>query len=116
MPEALSQSPSSEVPSFAWRTCREWSFPVQNPEEKSPVREMVCGIRSFPTCAHLPSRLIPLDICNEFRAKGLIGALDDEYYVTVGNLTPVARCEQFAIEMSARLQEKGVTGVILTSS
>jgi glycine/betaine/sarcosine/D-proline reductase family selenoprotein B len=72
------------------------------------------------TAAHtasLPASYpIPLDICNEFRAKGLIGALDGEYYVTVGNLTPVARCEQFAIEMSARLQEKGVTGVILTSS
>ena len=63
-----------------------------------------------------PNRLIPLDICSEFRAKGLIGALDDEYYVTVGNLTPVARCEQFAIEMTAKLREKEVTGVILTSS
>lgn len=63
-----------------------------------------------------PNRLIPLDICSEFRAKGLIGALDDEYYVTVGNLTPVARCEQFAVEMIARLQEKKVSGVILTST
>lgn len=63
-----------------------------------------------------PNRLIPLDICSEFRAKGLIGALDDEYYVTVGNLTPVGRCEQFAIEMTAKLLEKGVGGVILTSS
>jgi len=25
---------------------------------------------------------------------------------TVGNLTPVARCEQFAIEMTAKLREK----------
>jgi len=63
-----------------------------------------------------PDRLIPLDICSEFRAKGLIGALDDEYYVTVGNLTPVARCEQFAIEISEVLRNKGVDGVILTSS
>ncbi len=63
-----------------------------------------------------PNRLIPLDICNEFRAKGLIGSLDDEYYVTTGNLTPVARCEQFAIEMADRLKEKQVNGVILTSS
>ncbi len=63
-----------------------------------------------------PNRLLPLDICSEFRAKGLIGELDDEYYVTVGNLTPVARAEQFAIEMTARLKEKGVDGVLLTSS
>jgi glycine reductase len=63
-----------------------------------------------------PNRLIPLDICSEFRAKGLIGALDDEYYVTVGNLTPMARAEQFAIEITAKLREKEVTGAILTSS
>lgn len=63
-----------------------------------------------------PNRLLPLDICSELRAKGLIGELDDEYYVTVGNLTPVARAEQFAIEMTARLQEKAVDGVFLTSS
>jgi glycine reductase len=63
-----------------------------------------------------PNRMIPLDICAEFRAKGLIGELDDEYYVTVGNLTPVARAEQFAIEMTALFREKGVEGVLLTSS
>lgn len=63
-----------------------------------------------------PNRMIPLDICSEFRSKGLIGELDDEYYVTVGNLTPVARAEQFAIEMTALFREKGVDGVLLTSS
>jgi glycine reductase len=63
-----------------------------------------------------PNRMIPLDICAEFRAKGLIGELDDEYYVTVGNLTPVARAEQFAIEMTALFREKEVEGVLLTSS
>lgn len=63
-----------------------------------------------------PNRLLPLDICSELRAKGLIGELDDEYYVTVGNLTPVGRAEQFAIEMTARLREKSVDGVFLTSS
>jgi len=63
-----------------------------------------------------PNRLIPLDVCMELKSKGLIGNMDDEYYVTVGNLTPVAKAEQFAVEMVAKLREKSTEGVILTSS
>jgi glycine reductase len=65
---------------------------------------------------HDPNRLVPLDICTELKTKGLIGSIDDEYYVTVGNLTPVARAEQFAIEMLDTLKERSVQAVMLTSS
>lgn len=63
-----------------------------------------------------PNRLVPLDVCSEFLSKGLLGYIDSELYVTVGNLTPVAMAEQFAAEMAERLLERKVDGVILTST
>lgn len=63
-----------------------------------------------------PHRVVPLDVCRALEAEGAIGALDDTYYVTVGNLTPVASAERFAREIAGRLRADGVQGVILTAT
>ncbi len=63
-----------------------------------------------------PDRVTPLDVCRELEAEGKIGMLDDTYYATVGNLTPIASAERFAGEIAGRLRATGVQGVILTAT
>lgn len=63
-----------------------------------------------------PNRLLPVDMIYDLESRGLVGGVDDQLYVTVGNLTPVAQAELFAAEIAARLRERRVDAAVLTST
>lgn len=83
-----------------------------------PAEEYECIHAGFDTfnANRDPNRVVPLDVCRALETAGRIGALDDTYYVTVGNLTPVASAEHFAHEIAGRLRADGVQGIILTAT
>ena len=63
-----------------------------------------------------PNRVLPLDVARACQKELDFGALLDEYPVTVGNVTAVKSAEKYGHEMGLRLQEKGVQGIVLTST
>ena len=63
-----------------------------------------------------PDRVLPVDAMRFFEAQGYIGKLHDEYYVTVGNGTPVERSAGFGREIAQGLLRAGVHGVLIPSS
>ena len=70
-----------------------------------------------PTFANAdPNRVLPLDAARGLEAEGLIGALHDCYYATVGNATSVERAREFGKNMAEHLVADGVQAVILTST
>jgi len=63
-----------------------------------------------------PDRVLPLDAMRQLEREGVIGRLFDYYYATVGNMTSVSNATRFGDEIGNELKEKGVDGVILTST
>lgn len=63
-----------------------------------------------------PNRILPLDAARELEGEGRIGRLFGEFFVTVGNGTPVARANRFGVEWAAELRQAGVQAAILTST
>jgi glycine reductase len=63
-----------------------------------------------------PNRVLPLDALRDLVDAGEIGGLLDQYYVTVGNGTPVASCALFGDEIARELAAAGVQGVVLPAT
>lgn len=61
------------------------------------------------------NRVFPVDAMLQLEEEGVIGSLDRNLYVTVGNSMPVTRAEQFGLEIAQSLKDSGVQGAILTS-
>ena len=63
-----------------------------------------------------PNRVLPLDVARACQKENRFGSLLEEYPVTVGNVTAVRSAERYGHEMGLMLKEKGVLGIILTST
>lgn len=63
-----------------------------------------------------PNRLIPLDVCRDLEAEGIISSLHSTYSVTVGNLTSVKLAERFGREIAAKVRAAQTQAAILTST
>ena len=63
-----------------------------------------------------PYRLLPMDALREIAADGELGALDNEVYVASGNCASVAASKEKGEQIAARLKERAVQAVILTST
>lgn len=63
-----------------------------------------------------PDRVVPLDVLKEMEKNGEIGRVCELFYTTTGTGTAVGNSIIFGKEIGAELKEKGVDGVILTST
>lgn len=63
-----------------------------------------------------PYRVLPIDALRDLVAAGEVGGLLDQYFVTVGNGTPVQTCAAFGAAIAAELKQAGVGGVVLPST
>jgi len=63
-----------------------------------------------------PDRMLPLDIVRELEKEGIIGEVLNEYFVTVGNGTPVKSCQQFGGEIAQRLLQENVQAALVSST
>ena len=63
-----------------------------------------------------PCRLLPLDVCRELVAEGVIGELADYCFTTTGNGTSYNNSKEFGKAIAAALKADNVQGVILTST
>jgi glycine reductase len=63
-----------------------------------------------------PDRLLPLDIVRELEKEGYIGEVLNEYFVTVGNGTPVKSCQQFGGEIAQRLLQENVQAALVSGT
>jgi glycine reductase complex component B subunit gamma len=63
-----------------------------------------------------PNRVLPVDALRDLVEAGEVGGLLDQYYVTVGNGTPVETCAAFGAAIAAELKHAGVGGVVLPST
>lgn len=65
---------------------------------------------------HDPNILLPLDLLKELEKENDIGSLYEYYFVTTGNSTSVADGTRMGKEIAQELLDKGVDGVIMTST
>ena len=63
-----------------------------------------------------PNRVLPLDVARACQKENRFGSLLEEYPVTVGNVTAVRSSERYGHEIGLMLKEKGVQGIVLTST
>jgi glycine reductase len=63
-----------------------------------------------------PNRMVPADIMRDLEREGVIGKLHPFFYSTSGNGTVRNRCWEMGTEIVKNLQQRGVDGVILTST
>lgn len=63
-----------------------------------------------------PNRVLPLDVARACQKENRFGSLLEEFPVTVGNVTAVRSAERYGHEMGLMLLEKGVKGIVLTST
>ncbi len=63
-----------------------------------------------------PNRILPLDAARELERDEVIGKLHTDYYVTIGNGTPVAQARSFGVEWAAELHQADVQAVILSAT
>lgn len=61
------------------------------------------------------NRVFPVDAMLQLEEEGVIGSLDRNLYVTVGNSMSVTKAEEFGLEIAQSLKDSGVQGAILTS-
>ena len=65
---------------------------------------------------HNGNRVMPVDAMVRLEREGVIGELDKNIYVTVGNSMPVTRAAEFGREIAQSLKDSNVQGAILTSA
>ncbi len=65
---------------------------------------------------HNGNRVVPVDAMKRLAKEGIIGELDENIYVTVGNSMPVTRAADFGKEIAQSLKDSNVQGAILTSA
>jgi glycine reductase len=63
-----------------------------------------------------PNVIVPIDALRALEKEGFIGELHKYFYSTVGTGTTEAEAARMAQEIVVKLQEGGVTGVIMTST
>ena len=63
-----------------------------------------------------PYRLLPMDVLRELVEEKKLGRLDNEVYVATGNCASVAASKAKGEQIAARLMEREVDAVILTST
>ncbi len=63
-----------------------------------------------------PDRVLPLDVLREMEKNGYIGRVNEFFYTTTGTGTAVGSAITFGQEIGQELKDKGVDGVILTST
>lgn len=63
-----------------------------------------------------PNRIVPLDLLKKLEKEGAIGSIYPYFLTTTGNSTSVADAIRMGTEIAKELKEKGVNGVILTST
>lgn len=63
-----------------------------------------------------PEVQVPLSEIKEAEREGLIGTLDDYYYVTTGNLTVLKEARKMGKEIAAKLKEDKMDGAIFVST
>jgi glycine reductase len=62
------------------------------------------------------NRIVPVDACRGLEEERRIGKLHDAFFVTTGNLTPVASAERFAREIREALRTAEIQAAILTAT
>jgi glycine reductase len=63
-----------------------------------------------------PNRVLPLDAARKIARAGVIGALHDRYYVTVGVGTTAEHARRFGREIAAELTRDGVAAAVMTAT
>jgi glycine reductase len=63
-----------------------------------------------------PNRVLPLDAAREIARAGVIGALHDHYYVTVGVGTTAEHARRFGREIASELRRDGVVAAVMTAT
>ncbi len=87
------------------------------PDRLSPER-YECVHAGFDTrwVAADPNRVLPLDAAREIARAGVIGALHDHYYVTVGVGTTTEHARRFGREIAGQLAREGVAAAVMTAT
>jgi glycine reductase complex component B subunit gamma len=63
-----------------------------------------------------PNRVLPLDAAREIARAGVIGALHDDYFVTVGVGTTTEHARRFGREIAEELARDGVAAAVMTAT
>jgi glycine reductase len=63
-----------------------------------------------------PNRVVPLDALRALERQGVIGALLDEVFVTVGNMGSLNAMRRIGAEIAAALLQQGVGAVVLPAT
>ena len=92
-------------------------YPIEGISAFTPQSHQTAHGGYDPTFANAnPNRVLPLDAVRELEEEGVIGAIHDYYYATVGNATSVASARKFGESIAGKLLADGVQAVILTST
>jgi betaine reductase len=63
-----------------------------------------------------PNRAVPLDAARLLEQEGVIGRLDDYYYVTTGNMANIKTMARIGAEMAQDMKAQGIQAAILTAT
>jgi glycine reductase len=63
-----------------------------------------------------PNRVVPLDALRELERRGVIGALLDDLYVTVGNMGSLNAMRRIGAAVAAELLQRGVGAVLVPAT
>ena len=63
-----------------------------------------------------PNRVVPLDALRELAQRGVIGALHNELFVTVGNMGSLNAMRRIGAEIAAELTSRGVGAVLVPAT
>ena len=63
-----------------------------------------------------PNRVVPLDALRELVQRGVIGALHNELFVTVGNMGSLSAMRRIGAEIAAELTSRGVGAVLVPAT
>jgi len=63
-----------------------------------------------------PNRLVPVDVMRQLEKEGVIGGLHEKFYSTTGVANIVETMDKMGQAIAGELKQRGVDGVILTST
>jgi glycine reductase len=106
LPLSISTSPGPEWATYAFSD-------RSNPS--SGWRSLHAGFDTRWVAAD-PNRVLPLDAARKIAGAGVIGALHDRYYVTVGVGTTAEHARRFGREIAAELTRDGVAAAVMTAT